>query len=303
MNQNQKNRLQQLLKAPVLWDCPLKDYTSFRIGGPAKALVKVESRGEMLSLLKFVDEEGLSWRVIGKGTNLLVRDDGYRGIAIILAGDFLHHQAEENENNIILQAGAGYSLTRLSSHCAEKGYGGMEFAIGIPGTVGGAVAMNAGAWGGAVADVLQSVELATSKGVKRYAKKDVSFGYRTFSVQNEDAFIILSATLRLRYEDPELLRRTCRTHTQKRRQSQPTGLGNAGSVFKNPAGDSAARLIDSCGLKGRRVGDAEISKKHANFIVNHGEAKAADVLRLIAEIQETVERDSGVALEPEVHLL
>lgn len=303
MNQNQKNKLQRLLRTPVRWDCPLKDYTSFRIGGPAEALVSVENRGEMVSLLKFIDEERLSWRVIGRGTNLLVRDDGYKGIAIILAGDFLHYRADEKENDIVLQAGAGYSLTRLSSHCAEKGYGGMEFAIGIPGTVGGAVAMNAGAWGGSMADVLQSVELATSKGLKLYEKKDVSLGYRTFGVLNEDVYVILSATLTLQYEDPALLRQTCRTHTKKRRQSQPTGLGNAGSVFKNPAGDSAARLIDSCGLKGRRVGDAEVSKKHANFIVNHGEAKAADVLQLIAEIQETVRRDSGVSLEPEVHLL
>lgn len=300
MNALQKSGLEALVSQAVEWDCPLSNYTSFGIGGPAEALVKVADQEELQQLIKFVQEEKIPWRVLGRGSNILVRDEGFAGIAIILSGEFKKTRVETRGDGVALKVGAGHSLSKLSAMCMDQGFSGLEFACGIPGSVGGAVMMNAGAWGGEIADVLIELELVGSSGKVSYKKEELQFGYRSFSAPGDQDLVISSATFALNKGEPEEIRQLCRKYLDKRRDIQPAGGKNAGSMFKNPQGDSAGRLIDACGLKGEKVGGAEISVKHANFIVNRGDASAADVLQLMELIVDTVYRQNGIRLEPEV---
>ncbi len=303
MNKQLKEELSQVVYSPVKWDCPLRDYTSFRIGGPAHALVTAMNLEELQALLQFIDRNEVLYRVIGRGTNLLVRDQGYSGIAIVLSGDFKQYSIEESESGVFLDAGAGCSFTRLSTICMEKGLSGMEFAIGIPGTLGGAAVMNAGAWGFELADILQEITVMTPQGTKKYARYEVDFTYRKMVIHNTPDAIVTSVRLMLGKREIEEIRKTCENYREQRFENQPIGTANAGSIFKNPEGASAGQLIEASGLKGVAIGDAIISEKHANFIVNRGTATAGDVLELIALIQKRVKADSGVQLEPEVHIL
>ncbi len=304
MDENCKKELSRLFPARLRWDCPLSAYTSFRIGGPADVLVMVDNGVELAKLQQFIVRHGLLWRVIGRGTNLLVRDQGFAGVVIVLTGDFkLCRFMEKEGDSVIADVGAAYGLIRLSSMCMEKGYSGLEFACGIPGTVGGAVLMNAGAWGNSMEDVVQSIEIMTSGERKRYCKNELSFSYRKMAITAGEPGIVVSAQLQLGKKTKEQIFGTCQGYRSKREAAQPPGYGSAGSIFKNPKGQSAGRLIEASGLKGASIGDAVVSDKHANFIVNRGRACAEDVLRLIERIQVTVERDSGIFLEPEVHIL
>lgn len=302
MNSKCKNTLQSLVSTSVKWDCPLSAHTSFGIGGPIEALVKIVNVDELMQVMHFVSEHKISWRVIGRGTNILVNDRGCSGLALVLEGEFKDYFFAEQGEVIGVRVGAGVALSRLSSLCIERGLAGMEFAMGIPGTIGGAVLMNAGAWGGAIADILQSVELVSAGGIKTYSREDVEFGYRSFSIALDTPFIVTSAVLRLSKADPQRLRQICMEYQHKRKKSQPPGRGCAGSIFKNPQGDSAGRLIEACGLKGEKIGDAEISTQHANFIINKGQATAEDVLQLMEKAREMVHKKHGVLLEPEVHV-
>ncbi len=302
MNELQKNELRALLKHSVQWNCPLRSYTSFGIGGPADALVRVESVRELEKLFLFLVENQLNWRVIGRGTNLLVRDEGFAGIAIVLTGDFKEYECEVGQDAVYLKAGAGCSLTRLSGECAAQGFSGLEFTVGIPGTLGGAIFMNAGAWGGSISDVLLSLDVVNREGRKTYERDQLSFSYRKADTLAEHC-VVVGAVLRLCQKKREEVEAVCRGYREKRNQLQPGGYGSAGSIFKNPEGHSAGRLIEVSGLKGMMIGDAQVSEKHANFIINRGMASAGDVLNLIAHIQEKVEKDSGIKLDPEVHIL
>ncbi len=299
-----KKRLNDLLGLPVLWDCPLKNYTSFHIGGPAEALVQVQSLEELGKLLQIFQESEVSWRVIGRGTNLLIGDEGFPGVVLVLSGALEVLAIKKKEDMILLDAGAGHSLTKLSAICGASGFSGLEFAMGIPGSVGGAVVMNAGAWGQSMADVLVSVSIMTAKGIKTFGEQDLKFTYRKWlNLPDNDNGVVTSAKIRLVKGDSGDIRRVSCEYREKRKTSQPVGLANAGSIFRNPTGDSAGRLIEASGLKGKRVGGAEVSVKHANFIVNIGDATASDVFKLMAIIQEVVKKDSGIFLEPEVHIL
>jgi UDP-N-acetylmuramate dehydrogenase len=302
MNTLQKERLQALVEKAIQWDCPLREYTSFGIGGPAQALVSVENCKELQHVLYFLNEENILWRVIGRGTNILVKDQGFEGVALLLSGEFMKFSFDQHEECAVLKAGAGHSLSKLSSMCIDEGYTGLEFAIGIPGSVGGAVIMNAGAWGGEIADALLEIELQTASAARTCRQEDLQFGYRTSRIVSEEAFVISSATFALRRGERERIRSKCREYLDKRKKSQPAGHGNAGSFFKNPQGDSAGRLIDASGMKGITVGGAEISKKHANFIINRGGASADDIVQLMELVIDTVYRDSGIRLEPEVQI-
>lgn len=302
MNTLQKERLQTLVGKTIQWDCPLRAYTSFSIGGPAEALVTVENCKELQHVLHFCSEETINCRVIGRGTNILVKDEGFDGVVLVLAGEFNKVRIEAHKDSILLAVGAGLSLSKLSSICMEEGYTGLEFAIGIPGSVGGAVIMNAGAWGGAIADVVLEIELQTATEAKKIRKENLPFGYRTSNIPCQETFVISSATFALCRGDREIIRSKGRSYLDKRKQSQPAGHGNAGSFFKNPEGDSAGRLIEASGMKGVCVGDAEISTKHANFIINRGSASADDIVQLMKLVIDTVYRDSGIRLEPEVQI-
>lgn len=307
MNSRQQEKLIGLVAQPVQWQCRLDRYTSFAIGGPADAVVKVERRQELQALLAFLADEQIPWRVIGRGTNLLVSDAGFAGIILLLEGEFktVDRQVSRDNESIVVCAGAGYSLTRLAYRCVEWGYSGVEFACGIPGTIGGAMIMNAGAWGSDMSAIVAGVGLMTADGEKRFVRRELDFSYRCW-----DGFapylgraVVADVELVLQNGDRDIIRQQCDALQDRRKKVQGCGSRNAGSFFKNPANDSAGRLIDASGLKGMTVGGAMISLHHGNFLVNKGGATADDVMRLMEIVRAKVKIDSGVDLQPEVHFI
>ena len=305
MDNRQRKELKELLSGSVRFDCPLARYTSFHIGGPAAALTEVHHRRELPVLLKWLQGEGLSWRVIGRGTNLLVSDDGYDGVILLLGDEFKTVEYVSGEEVSAVRAGGGYGIARLSRECAEQGLTGLEFSIGIPGTVAGAVIMNAGAWGSEISAILQSVTLAGADGEKSFSRGELAFSYRHWSDFDmwKNNWVVTEAGFVLGHGERENILQHCRDLQEKRKATQPSGYGNAGSFFKNPPHDSAGRLIEACGLKGMKVGGAMVSEVHANFLVNRGKATAREVIELMRLIQEKVKINSGVVLEPEVQFL
>ena len=307
-----KKALASLASSPVLWDCPLCDYTSFAIGGPATALIVVEELTELQRLLLFCGEHAIQWRIIGRGTNLLVSDAGFDGVILLLGkgfGAISRGEAAKSEG-VVIQTGAACSLTRLGGWCIDQGISGLEFVTGIPGTIGGAVIMNAGAWGRELADVIISVTVVSSSGqVCTLPRSGLKFGYRIWHDHKhvekgpEVTWVLIGVELQGVMADQEQVRSLCQSYHQKRQIKQPKGVPNAGSFFKNPPGDAAGRLIEASGLKGLRVGGAMVSPVHANFLVNSGGATAANVLELMEKVREKVRVDSGIVLEPEVHFL
>jgi len=280
----------------VLPNEPLADYTTWKIGGPADLLVVPQGKEELAATVKLLREHGVSWTSLGRGSNMLVSDKGIRGV-VLKPGSGLDYVRFEGQT---VYAGAAYSFIKLSVLAGKEGLTGLEFAGGIPGTVGGAVYMNAGAHGSDVSRIFQSAEIVTETGeLATYGREEMAFGYR-HSVLHERQGIVVEAVFELERGEREEIAAAMASYKERRIRTQPLQLAVAGSVFKNPPGDYAARLIQEAGLKGYRVGGAEISVQHANFIVNTGQAKAEDVLTLMAHIQSTVKTRFGVELVPEV---
>lgn len=306
MKQHQKELLTAIISREVRFDCSLKAFTSFAVGGPAAALVTVEKEEELQLLLRFIEREKIDWRIIGRGTNIVVRDVGYQGIIIILGDGFKELLVDTvGEKDNIVWAGAACSLRQLSSFCVSAGFSGLEFSAGIPGTVGGAIIMNAGAWGGEMAGVVHSVKIVTSSEECVVSSTDLDFAYRSwpgFSKFNGKG-VITGAKLQLESADPVTIKERCDKLLQMRKKAQPITLPNAGSFFKNPTGDSAGRLIDLCGLKGTTVGGAMVSEQHGNFLVNKKSATANDIFELMQVVQDVVRKRYGITLEPEVHFI
>jgi UDP-N-acetylmuramate dehydrogenase len=285
---------------------PLSGHTSFRIGGPADALVLPEDRDDLIALLAEVRERGIPYVVLGGGTNLLVRDRGYRGVVISLkkmaAIEVAREYRSVGGSFAVLHADAGAALARLLSFSAERGLTGLEFATGIPGTVGGALCMNAGTAQGEFGDIVEAVTmLAPSGDVVLRRNDEMAFGYRTANVP--PGHIVLDAKVILRYGDAVKIKAQVKKLMDQRKARQPWGLPTAGSVFKNPMDEAAGKLIESAGCKGLAVGGAQVSDKHANFIVNTGSAKAADVLALMETIREKVLEMHRIRLEPEIKVI
>ena len=306
MNGNQQKRLAALVSQEVKWQCRLDRYTSFAIGGPAEALVRVDLRQELQPLLGYLAGEKIAWRVIGRGTNLLVRDEGFAGIVILLGREFDRHAAVDvAEGKVIVNAGGSCGLAGLSLWCAENGISGLEFACGIPGTVGGGVIMNAGAWGQELSDLIESVTVVTPDKTERRVRRDLDFSYRRWDgyARYHGQAVVAGVELALQRGDAAVIKARCRILQEKRKVSQPREHASAGSFFRNPPHDSAGRLIETCGLKGTRIGGAMVSERHGNFLVNKGDATAGDVLQLMKVIQDKVKKDCGVMLEPEVHFI
>ena len=305
MNISQKEALAALVSHRVKWNCPLNRYNSFSIGGPANAVITVDRRDELPPLLKFLTKEKVEWQIIGRGTNLLVKDSGFPGVILILGRQFqtISSILEDSLEDVKVKAGGARSLGRLALNCVDRGFTGLEFASGIPGTVGGSVIMNAGAWGDELATKIESITLVTTDGERKIGRKDLDFGYRCWNNYGKfgDKAIVTEVEFRLRRGDPEKIRERCLILQEKRRKKQPRGYANAGSFFKNPVNDSAGRLIEASGLKGAKIGGAMVSEKHANFFINSGDATAGDVIALMRRVQEKVKNDCGVDLEPEVH--
>ncbi len=278
---------------------PMKRHTTFRIGGPADYYLCPHSAKEIQKVVEICREEKLPYFILGNGSNLLVSDQGYRGVVIQLWKNVSDIRVE----GCLIHAKAGASLAKIAAEALEEGLTGMEFAAGIPGTLGGAVVMNAGAYGGEMKDILKEVLVMDQQGrIFTLEKKDLKLGYRTSAVK-EKGYIVLAAVLELRPGDREEIRKLMEDLKQKRVEKQPLDLPSAGSTFKRPEGYFAGKLIMDAGLRGFSVGGAQVSEKHCGFIVNTGGASASDVLTLIREVQKRVREKFGVELETEVKFL
>ena len=277
----------------------LSEHTTFKIGGPARLFAMPDDPAEVAEVLSLCREAGVKSFVLGAGSDLLVSDEGYDGVIVALAEDLLAVTADGYR----LTCQAGVPIAEASEMACELGLSGLEFACGIPGSVGGACFMNAGAYNGCVADVLESVRVLYPDGsVRELGVDELDLGYRKSRIANE-GLVVLSATFALKPADQDAVRATMDDLTRRREEKQPLELPSAGSTFKRPEGYFAGKLIMDAGLMGYRVGGAAVSTKHAGFVVNLGGATAADVLAVIAHVQDEVERASGVRLEPEVRFL
>ena len=280
-------------------DEPMSRHTTFRIGGPAALMALPRTVGEAKAAVKAARALEVEPFFLGNGSNLLVADGGYPGFVVKLAGDF----DQIREVNRGLEAGSAVLLSRLSNALLGRGLTGLEFAGGIPGSVGGAVTMNAGAYGGEIAQVLESAAFLDESGeVRTLPAPECGFGYRK-SVFSDRKCLILKARFHLEQGGPAAIKARMEELAAKRREKQPLEYPSAGSMFKRPPGHFAAALIDQCGLKGLTVGGAQVSEKHAGFVVNRGGATCADVLALVDQVKEEVLRQTGVELEMEVKVL
>lgn len=282
----------------VRTDHPLAPYTTWKIGGPADLFVAPKNKEELQSALHIFKRANIPWFVLGKGSNTLFSDKGIRGAVIKLDNEFEQLRFDEEDK---VYAGGAYSFIKMSVIAAKKGLTGLEFAGGIPGTVGGAVYMNAGAHGSDVSRVLISAEVALDTGeLVVLQNEDLQYAYRFSLLQSTLKGIVTEAVFQLAKGDRKEIASAMATHKARRLLTQPLQQASSGSVFRNPPNDFSARLIESAGLKGTRVGGAEVSDKHANFIVNTGHATANDVLTLIEQIRQTVFEKNGILLETEV---
>ena len=293
----------QLEEIPVLWDEPMKNHTSFKIGGPAAALCAPKDRRQLRELVGFVQREGVDSWYIGNGSNLLVSDEGLNGVAILLDSGF---DGEIEVDGTVLLAPAGKKLSAVCAAACAAGLTGLEFAYGIPGSVGGAVYMNAGAYGGEMKDRLLWVEyLAPTGEIVRLQQEQLSLSYRhsRFMEEGMQGSCIVRAAFGLQRGEKAAIQSEMDRILNQRRQKQPLEYPSAGSTFKRPQGAFAAQLIDECGLKGFTVGGAQVSEKHAGFVINTGKATCADVLELTRQVRECVQEKTGYLLELEVRQL
>jgi UDP-N-acetylmuramate dehydrogenase len=300
IGETERAGLRELLGERVRFDAPLARHTSLRVGGPADALATPRDRAELARLLELCARQRLPHLVLGHGFNTLVLDGGVEGVVIQLA----KLRRIEARPGPTLFAEAGVSHRQLVNFCVERDLAGLEFGAGIPGTLGGWLAMNAGIPEREIGDAVREIEVLSPTGEKtrRLARASLEFRYRALRGLAPGT-VIVSALLEVAAADAGVVRAEVARLLAKRAASQPLDVPSCGSVFKNPPGDYAGRLIEAAGLKGERVGDAEISAVHANFIANRGRARAADVLALIETAQERVAKEFGIELEPEVRIL
>ena len=293
-------KLEELIgKGHVLYDEPMKKHTTFRVGGSARALVEPGSAEDVKSVVEFCKNEQIPYYIVGNGSNLLVSDKGYDGVIIHLFKNMSAMRIEGNK--VYVQAGA--LLSKVAVQAGRKGLTGMEFASGIPGTIGGALVMNAGAYGGEMKDILESVTVLTPKGEqKKLYKEELQLGYRT-SVVKEKGYIVLEAVLNLKKGDPEAIKSRMDELKEQRVTKQPLEYPSAGSTFKRPEGYFAGKLIQDAGLRGYQVGGAQVSEKHCGFVINKENATATDVVNLIHDVQRIVYEKFQVQLDTEVKFL
>ena len=306
-NMNLSFSFQNKIKGEVLYDEMMSKYTSMRIGGPADVFVLPANMRDLQIILK--NRGNCPIWTIGEGTNLLVRDQGIRGIVISLKNCFksikrpVFYKSMDGKERAVIQVDSGVKLSYLAKFTARYGLKGIESLVGIPGSVGGSVAMNAGAEGAEISHVLRSIKFMTLDGeVKTYSKSEMVFAYRKTTFPSKGG-IVIEAELDLEKGNITDIHREMDKYLSRRSSTQPLTMPNSGSIFKNPAGEKAGRLIESAGLKGFRIGGARVSIKHANFIVNKGGASAEDVIRLIKHIQTVVEKKSGIKLEQEIVII
>jgi UDP-N-acetylmuramate dehydrogenase len=297
-----KNETLKMLAEKVKGQCrfnePMARHTSFKIGGPADLLVVPSDEEDLQIILSFINKHKLPYMAFGNGTNLLVLDGGIRGVVIKMTAGF---RTMENRSGVIA-VGAGFSLPRLVEKAAEMSLSGLEWGVGIPGSLGGALVMNAGAYGGQMSDMVKKVWGYTPQGDKLSIKASaINFGYR--HSEYPSGFTIAGTEMELKELHSKKIKSVMENWMGKRQRNQPLSLPSAGCIFKNPSGDSARRLIAVSGLRGKIIGGARVSTKHANFIVNQGGAKARDVIKLIDVVKEKTYRETGFELIPEVKMI
>ena len=300
MNEAVKQKFCQVLgKEQVLFEEPMKSHTTFRIGGPAEVFIMPKSVKQVQMAVKICQEEQIPYFILGNGSNLLVSDRGYRGVIIQMDRNMGEIQVEGTE----IQAAAGALLSSIAVAARRESLTGFEFAGGIPGTLGGAVVMNAGAYGGEMKDVLKEVTVMDGDGkIFTLPASELEMGYRT-SIIKTAGYLVLSARITLSRGKEEDIKARTRELSEMRTQKQPLDYPSAGSTFKRPEGYFAGKLIMDSGLRGYQVGGAQVSEKHCGFVINAGNATAEDVCRLMADVQRIVREKFGVTLEPEVKFL
>lgn len=293
-------QLRKLVGEDHVWiNEPMKYHTTFRAGGCADYLAEPESVDAVREIVRLCRQEHMPYYVVGNGSNLLVSDEGYHGVIIHL---YKNMSAFEISGSHV-KAQAGALLVRVAKTAAKESLAGLEFASGIPGTIGGAMVMNAGAYGGEMKDVVTKVRVLLPDGtIREYTGEEMDFGYRRSRVIEEQG-IVLEAEMELKADDPEAIAARMEELKNKRVSKQPLEYASAGSTFKRPEGYFAGKLIEDAGLRGFQVGDAQVSEKHCGFVINRGNATAAEIMELIQEVQKRVYEQSGVRLEPEVKLL
>lgn len=294
-----KQLLNILEEDSIKVDEPMKKHISFKVGGPADFLVKPKTEEELSQVIKFAKKENIHFIVIGNGSNLLVKDGGIRGMVIELSDNFNNYEIEGN----IIKAQSGALLAVLGRNALKNSLTGFEFASGIPGTLGGALAMNAGAYGGEMKQVVKSVRLMDREGnIFELSNEEMKFEYRR-SILTTNDYIVLSAAIELQQGNTDEIKETMEDYANRRSTKQPLKFPSAGSTFKRPEGHFAAKLIDDCGLRGLSLRGAQVSDKHCGFVINPGEANAKDILDLIFIVKSTVNAKFGIMLEEEVKIL
>ncbi|MDD2464548.1 MAG: UDP-N-acetylmuramate dehydrogenase [Desulfobulbus sp.] len=308
MNEQQRQQLHTLC-SKVTWEANMAAYSTFRAGGVVEAFAEVCSEDELIALLPWLNQEQIPWQVIGGGSNILVATRRNPGVFIRLRGSvresFVVDQAKKGKGPVLVRVAAGCSLPAFVGWCSKNSLDGLTFMAGIPGSVGGAVRMNAGAFGHSIGERVQLVRCVGASGkICEIPREKMCFSYRSTRLprEKEAAMFITGVLLNLQHGDQAQISHKCRDIISQRKQKQPQGVASAGSFFKNPAGDFAGRLIESAGLKGLAQGKAMVSPRHANFIVNTGGALPEDIVALMEKVRQTVLQQSGVLLEPEVRI-
>lgn len=300
MNQNFYDKLNNVIaKDSILIDEPMSRHTTFRVGGPADFFVTPKAKEEVRDVVRICKEAGMPYYIIGNGSNLLVSDAGYRGVIVQIYKEMNEVKVEGD----LVKAQAGALLSGIAAKALGAELSGFEFASGIPGTIGGACVMNAGAYGGEMKDVLEFVTVLTGEGkIIELGRNELELGYRT-SVIAKKGYIVLGAVLKLERGDGEKIKTYMDELKEKRVTKQPLEYPSAGSTFKRPEGYFAGKLIEDAGLRGFQVGGAQVSEKHCGFVINRDHATAADIMELMRQVQIRVKENSGVDLEPEVKRL
>lgn len=290
----------QMQDVKIVENEPMSAHTTFRIGGPARYYMIPENAGQVSKCMGFAMKMELPYVIVGKGSNVLFSDEGYPGVVIEVGRPMADIEVSEDGH---IRAGAGAGLGALAAAAAKQSLSGLEFASGIPGTVGGAVVMNAGAYGGEIKDCIKSAKVLDKEGaVLELSRDEMGLGYRSSVIQRR-GYIVTEAVFQLHKGNKEQILGRMSELNAKRREKQPLDYPSAGSTFKRPEGYFAGKLIEDAGLRGFQVGDAQVSEKHCGFVINRGKATAADVIGLMEEVQKRVLETSGVRLEPEVKII
>lgn len=291
--------LKKIKCGKILTDVSLKEYTTYKINGKAKVIVFPKNKHELINLIKYIKENNVPYKILGNGSNLIFVKSVYEGILIKLS-EFDELKIEKN----VVQVGAGYNLMKLALKVSRMGLTGLEFATGIPGSVGGAVYMNAGAYNSDMGYVVKMVKVLTPNlEIKEMTNRELDFHYRTSFLQKNPGYICLEAKIILRYGNKDIIMEIIKDRKNRRVISQPLEYPSAGSVFRNPKDDYAGRLIEEIGYKGKRIGGAQVSEKHANFIVNVGDATGKDIYDLIMEIKNQIKEKYDIELKVEQEIV